>query len=883
MNPQSSIAHYRITTKLGEGGMGAVYRATDTKLNRDVAIKVLPDTFANDPDRLARFTREAQVLASLNHPNIAVIHGVEERALVMELVEGPTLAERIAQRLIPLDEAIPIARQIAEAPEYAHEKGIVHRDLKPANVKVTPEGRVKVLDFGLAKALLAEPPAGDPAASPTLTMRATMAGTIIGTAGYMSPEQAKGKPVDCRADIWAYGCVLYEMLTGRPAFAGDGISEILAAVIKDQPDLDAAPTAYRPIIERCLRKDLRMRWQSIGDVRVALEEPAPAPAPQTVAVVPGRRHWLPWAVAGMALALAAALAVVHFRQPRAPREVIRFQVPPPEKGAFGPAFALSPDGRMLAFSATDANGRSFLWVRPLNSLEPKPLPATEGATFLPVWSPDGRFLLFSTQGKVKKVDVAGGPAQVICDVAQVVVGGSWSPSGEIVFSFNDSVIFKVPAAGGTAVPITRIQPGESFHSHPFFLPDGRHFLYTRNSQNPTESGIYAGTVDAKPEEKPRRKLVDAQYALYAPGESRDHGYILLLRDRTLLAQPFDASRLEISGETVPVADDVGQYVIRGLFSVSATGALAYQGGSAAGTASNLAWYDRHGAVVGPLGETGHYRMPVISPDGTRVAVRRQDPSSGNQDIWIFDLVRGGSSRFTFSPATEESPVWSPDGSQIAFDSYQGGTGDLYRKSSSMAGKEELLVHSGAQKKPYSWSPDGRYLLYEVLDPKTSFDLWLLPNPGEPGSHSPVPFLRTEFRETQGQFSPDGRWVAYVSDASGRPEVYVRPFPPSADNAAQWMISNGGGVQPRWNRNGKELLYFNSRKLMSVEVSAAGVFRAGAPKALFETPLFGSGAVLTSQDWDISPDGSKFLVVTQLLENSAAPITVVLNWQEGLRK
>ncbi|MDE3165591.1 MAG: serine/threonine-protein kinase, partial [Acidobacteriota bacterium] len=876
LSPQQTIAHYRITSKLGEGGMGEVWRATDTKLGRDVAIKVLPGAFANDPDRMARFTREAQVLASLNHPNIATIYGVEDRALIMEVVDGPTLAERIAQEPISIAEALPIAKQIAEALEYAHERGIIHRDLKPANIKLTIDGRVKLLDFGLAKALANNPVAADPASSPTLTMRATVAGTIIGTAAYMAPEQAKGKPADRRADIWAFGCVLFEMLAGKPAFAGETVSDILAAVIKERPDLGAAPPHLRAVIERCLRQDARTRWQAIGDVRVALEEAKPEPVKTELA--PARRGMLPWVMAALAIAIAAGVLAIYFRERMPVPEIVRFQLEPPRNAAFGTAFALSPDGRKLAFAAAGPDGRSMLWIRPLDAVEAKPLPGTEGTVFLPFWSPDSRFVAFSVDGKLKKIDAEGGPPQGMSDVPQIVIGGSWSRAGVILFGSNAGPLLKVPAAGGVATPMTRIEREETFHSHPFFLPDGRHFLYTRHSGNPGATGIYVGSLDDRPEQPRPRRLLSAQFAVYSPGARAGRGHLLFLRDRSLMAQPFDAQRLELEGEAVPLADPVAQYITRGLFSVSATGTLAYQTGLTMG--NRLVWYDRHGGVLSDAEAAGAYNDPQISPDGTRLAVRQIEPQTDGADIWVMDLARGGGSRFTFNPAADTRPVWSPDGSQIVFTSSRSGMSDLYRKSSSGAGTAQLLHHSSDADYPYDWSPDGRFLIFGDVSPQTGLDLWLLPQPGDASPGKPIPFLVTEFREAGAQFSPDGHWIAYVSNASGRPEVYVRPFPPRPDSG-QWPVSTSGGVQPRWNRNGKELLYFSGAKLMSVEVKTTPSFQAGEPKALFEAPIFTAGDVMTEIAWDISRDGKRFLITTHSGQTGAAPITIVLNWAAGL--
>jgi serine/threonine-protein kinase len=553
MSPQSSIAHYRITAKLGEGGMGEVWRATDTKLNREVAIKILPDAFAQDPDRLARFTREAQVLASLNHPNIAAIYGVEERALVMELVPGPTLAERIAQGPIPLDEALPIAHQIAEALEYAHERGIVHRDLKPANIKITPEGRVKVLDFGLAKAISTEPPAGDPASSPTLTMRATMAGVILGTAAYMSPEQARGQSADKRADIWSFGVALYEMLTGRQLFTGATVSDTLAAVLRAEVDLSTIPEPVRGVVERCLRKDARRRWRDIGDVRIALDED---PSTSVAAPAAARRsYWWPPAAAILALAL-LALGFLHFREQ--PQPGFQVSLLPPEKTAFTlvgaqtGGMALSPDGRTLAFIATQ-EGRTLLWVQRLDSLTARPLPGTDGA-YRPFWSPDNRFVGFFAANQLKKIEVAGGPPQVICD-ATLGRGGTWNGADTIVFSGSDRTLHRVPAAGGQPVKLTALDPSrqENAHYWPEFLPDGKHFLFLSRSGLTGKSAIYVGSVDDKPGTGRRIEVLKATANVrYVPppagtGWTGRAGWLMFLRGTTLFCAAVRSRQIRANG------------------------------------------------------------------------------------------------------------------------------------------------------------------------------------------------------------------------------------------------------------------------------------------------------------------------------------------------
>jgi Tol biopolymer transport system component/predicted Ser/Thr protein kinase len=911
MSPQESIAHYRITGKLGEGGMGEVYRATDTKLNREVAIKVLPEAFAQDADRMARFKHEAQVLALLNHPNIAAIYGVEERALVMELVEGPTLAERIAQGPIPMDEALPIARQMAEALEYAHEKGIVHRDLKPANVKVTPEGRVKVLDFGLAKALSNEAASTDPASSPTFTMRATLAGVIMGTAAYMSPEQAKGKPVDRRADIWSFGVVLAEMLTGRQMYRGETISEILAAVLLKDPDWSglpaATPSVVRRLLRRCLEKDPQRRLRDIGEARIAIEEAlagAPAEDGMPAAVVANRNRLLPW-IAGASLLALAALAFIHFRETPPPAaEVMRFQIPPPDKTYFSGARIpsvpfVSPDGRQVAFFARGTDGRSQIWIRSLHAPEARPLLGTEGnpgAEFGALaWSPDSRSLAFITgpgnQVDLKRIEVAGGPPQtLVTHTPSLAPDYAWSREDVILFNAGTG-LRRVSASGGAASTVTTLDTarGETRHTSPSFLPDGRHFVYVRSSSRLENSGVYVGSLDTKPEQQSLRRMLAAESgAVYASTDSKK-GHLLFLRGGTLLAQPFDTSRMDLAGNAVPVAEHVGSGGIlqsseqTGLFSASATGVLAYRTGPASGGNTNqLAWFDRRGQVLGAAVEE-RLRTPnlSLSPDGAQVAFVRTDNPAGTGDIWLHDVARGTSSRFTSDPAADTWPVWSPDARYIVFASERDGIRNLYRKLSSNAGPEEVLLRSNEPKTPTDWSRDGRFLLYTNIDPKTGNDIWFLPltPEGTGGEPKPTPYLKTEFFEANGRFSPDGRFVAYHSNASGQAEIYVQPFPDPT--GGKWMVSKGGGGQPRWRRDGKELFYTSisgPAKLMAVEVSTSPVFRAGIPKTLFQFP---SGPPA----WDVTGDGQKFIKATapEAATTSPSPITVVLNWTAGLKK
>jgi eukaryotic-like serine/threonine-protein kinase len=902
--PGTRLGPYEILAPLGAGGMGEVYRARDAKLGRDVALKVLPEAFARDAERMARFQREAKVLASLNHPNIATIHGLEDssttHALVMELVEGPTLADRIKQGPIPIDEAVRIAKQICEALEYAHERGIVHRDLKPANVKVTNDDAVKVLDFGLAKALEGDASGIDIANSPTISRMATQAGVLLGTAAYMSPEQAKGKVVDRRADIWAFGCVLYEMLTGQMAFRGESVTDTLAAVIRAEPDWSQLPAAtpirVRVLLQRCLQKDPKQRLQAIGDARISLDEVlAGAPDPSLTGApgisAPFWRRVLPWALFAASLSTAVALAFVHFREKLAPpTESVRFEIPVPEKASLATAgsFALSPDGRQFAFAATGSDGFKRLWVRSLDSLEVRSLPGSESTTYIHFfWSPDGRYIAFDAGEKLKKIDVSAGSTETLCDLSGNAVGGSWNRDGVIIFGSPSRGLMRVSAVGGSASPLTVLDSSrsESRHLHPSFLPDGRHFIYLRISSTPENSGIYVGSLDAKPEEQDSKRLLATVFgAAYVPSSDDALGQLLFIRDGTLMFQPFDTRRLELVGEPVTVAGQVGSYLNDGFFSASATDVLVYRAGG--GEAYQLTSFDQQGKVLGTAGEPGTYITLALSPDGTRAAVSRIDPTSVTAAaLWLVDLSRGTSTRFTFGPSAAQYGTWSPDGSRVIFASSSGGVNDLYEKPASGVKDEELLLKSSESKYPTSWSRDGRFLLYTMPDTKTTkYGLWVLPLEGD---KKPFPFLRTELNNYEGHFSPDGRWVAYVSDESGREEIYVRTFSPdstaaASDTGGKWLISTGGGHGPRWRGDGKELYYLApDGKLMAVEIATNPEFRAGAPKALFQTPP--QSSLSGASSWDLMPDGNRFLFWAPVEQVAQAPFRVVLNWQAGLKK
>ncbi|HUQ91571.1 MAG TPA: protein kinase [Bryobacteraceae bacterium] len=885
----SRFGPYEVISPLGAGGMGEVFRGHDSKLGRDVALKVLPESLATDADYIARFQREAQVLASLNHPNIAAIYGLEGRAIVMELVEGATLSERVALGPLSIEEAIGIARQIAEALEYAHEKGVIHRDLKPANVKITPDGVVKVLDFGLAKiAEGSSPPQGNPATSPTLTVRsATQAGVILGTAAYMAPEQARGQLVDRRADIWAFGAVLYEMLTAKMAFPGESITDILASVVKLEPDWDALPPSTPPVIRklitRCLAKDRKRRLQAIGEARLVIEDyladPSAGAEPAVAAALaPSKRRLCPWmalAVAGVLSLALAALSLVHFREAAAPERVLSYSLAPPSKSRIH-TFALSPDGRYLALAAA-MEGKRRLWVRPLAGLTAQELAGTEDAMY-PFWSPDSRSIGFFAGGKLKRISVDGSPPQILCD-APTGRSGTWNRDGVIVFAAsNFGPLQRVPAAGGVPIGVTKAAEGE-LHRFPVFLSDGSRFVYLAKSPSPSTTGVYLASLDGPP---PRRLLADTSSASWLPpANGAGSGYLLFHRDRTLMAQPLDAKTLGPAGDLFPVAEQVSlanrDYVQA---SISFNGVLVYWSGGATLAESQLTWYDRSGKALGNVGTPALMEGFALSPDEKTIAVVR-GTSANQSDLWLHELVRAVDTRFTFDLLGNRVPVWSPDGRRIVYTAFGGSYPDLHSKETSGTGPDETLFKNGLERYSCDWSKDGRTLLYVERRSKGA-DLWVT---NMEGDRKPTPFLETAFNETQGQFSPDGRWVAYASDESGRYEVYVRPFP---SGPGKWKISVHGGELPRWRHDGKELFYLSpERQLMATAVKAVPgtqpLFSAGSPQLLFDGRIPRLTPGNNVFPYAVAVDGKRFLVQTSLGETAETPLTVVVNWLAAVKK
>ena len=831
------IGSHEITAWLGKGGMGEVYLARDTRLKREVAIKVLPDEFCLAADRVSRFQREAEVLASLNHPNIAHIYGLEEssgtRCIVMELVDGETLQERLRRGPIPIDEVLPSAKQLAEALEAAHERGIIHRDLKPANIKYSSAGQLKVLDFGLAKAFQ-EVQTETLSHSPTL-ISASVPGVILGTAPYMSPEQAKGKAAERTSDVWAFGCVLYEMLTGRAAFAGETVAEILAAVLTMEPDwklLPAdTPVFLRRLLRRCLQKDRKERLQHIGDARIEINDGG---SPELLEGEPrrnvsGSRLWLSALIAGVLIG-AVMVWMVLSRTVTEPAEV-RFDLATPLSSDIW-SLAISPDGKQIVFAAP-SNGRQQLWLRSLNSTSSRPLAGTDSGTW-PFWSPDSRSIGFFNDGKLKVIDIDGGLVRELAS-APNPLGGAWNNDGTILFTPNYAgPIFRISTTDGDAAVVTRVEGQQSSHRFPQFLPDGRHFLYYVpggiNTNSRTEAGgVYVGQLDAAA----TRRLLDADaVAAYAPT-----GYLLFARQRKLIAQKFDPAKLELSGNPFPIADQLlalgGSNSSVGL-SASAAGPIVYRGDQAGGLKRQFVWFDRSGKETGKVGpaDDANPLDASLSPDGSRIALMRT--VNGNTNIWMLDL-HGALRSFTSDVAIEVDPVWSHDGRNILFSSNRKRVFDIYQKSATGDGGEDLVLTTPQNKGVSDSSPDGRFVLFRSPG-KEGFDVWAVPMAGE---RKPVPVVQTSFEERDGQFSPDGKWIAYQSNESGRTEIWVQSFP---GPGGKLQVSTNGGAQVRWRPDGKELFYIAfDGQLMSVPIrfTNSQTVEAETPVALFATHVGGA--------------------------------------------
>jgi serine/threonine protein kinase len=867
--------------------MGEVYRARDTRLDRTVAIKILPAQLSNDPVRKQRFEREAKTISSLNHPNICVLHDVGHQNgidyLVMECVEGETLAKRLEKGPLPLDQVLKFGAQVAEGLDKAHRSGVVHRDLKPGNIMLTPTG-VKLLDFGLAKPAVPLTTGATLTATVTPTTPVTQEGTIVGTFQYMSPEQIEGKELDGRSDIFSLGAVLYEMLTGQRAFDGKSQLSVASAILEKEPApittvKPMTPPALDHAIRRCLAKDPEERWQTVRDVAIELKWIA-ASGSQSGLQAPAKERSrnserLMMTALVLITTIAAGLGLLYLRRVPAQARVTRTYIKPMTNSSFvfsgtAAGFALSPDGRFLAYVASTPDGKSILWLRPIDSLQAQSLPGTDGAAY-PFWSPDNRFIGFFAGGKLKKVETSGGPPFTICDASDGR-GGTWNQQGDILLTPSvNTTIFRVSSSGGPLVPVTTMDPSknETTHRWPYFLPDGRHFLYWSGSvfapRETLTNSVMLSSLDSK---ESRFLLHSHTNGIYASG------HILFMRQYTLMAQPFDSRSLQLTGEAVPVADPVqeGRSVAKGVFSASEDGLLTYVEG-ASGADRQLDWFDRAGKQVGAVPGADPYASVRISPDGKRLVYYLD---TTGYDVWSYDLARGVKTALTFGSGSGQGntyPVWSPDGRRIIFSSYRNGSYGLYLKASDGSGTEELILGAVARIRfPTDWSPDGKLLTY-IEGALGGWAIWMLPLEGE---RKPYLFHASQFSEREAAFSPDGKRVAYCSNESGDYKVYVVPFP---GPGGKWQVSPEGGCGPRWRRDGKEIFYLSSdNKMMVTEVKSSGSsFEIGSTHALFSTRAYG-----VFGRFDVSADGQRFAIPFEAGQPSAA-IALVVNWPTELKQ
>ncbi len=896
----TQLGRYEIRSLIGVGGMGEVYVARDPKIARDVAIKVLPKNVAADKDRLARFEQEAQAAGSLNHPNILAIYDVDTEDgvtfVVSELLTGETLRELMGGQPLPMKKALGYSLHAAHGLAAAHEKGIIHRDIKPENLMVTSDGRLKILDFGLAK-LTEQTPLEAATDIPTRRIN-TDAGTVMGTVGYMSPEQLRGNSVDARSDIFSLGAVVYEMLSGRKAFYKDSTADTISAILReDPPDLSetnkSVNSGLERVVKRCLEKNREERFHSASDLAFAIEALSGVTGSgQTSAVAAAQDEraasrawplWLGWMAAGMLLLVLAGGAFTYFRRPAPASASIQFSFSAPKDTAIAESIAISPDGKRIVFGAISATGGSALWVRSLDGLDMQKLPGTDGGRF-PFWSPDSRYIGFFAAGKLKKIDASGGPPQNIADTTAEPRGGDWGPDGTIVYTPQTiAPLFRVPASGGTPVQITELDQGRSETSHrwPRFLPDGKHFLYYSRSNNKEEEGVAVGSIDGKERKFLFHSRVGASYAPPASGSER--GHLLFPREGALMAQDFDANSLELIGDPVAITQNVQSFPTEvgptalSVVSVSSNGILVFRSGSTAIT--QLRWTDRAGKESDPLVVPGIYHEPVLSPDAARVTLSIEDAQRG-QDVWTLDLSRNVMTRLTFDPALEGSPLWSPDGGTIYFSSNRnGGRFAIYKKASTGVGDEVAVYATDVDVFPDDVSADGTKMLVDLgggtgVRPMVMLiDLTM--------REQPVRMVTSTGAVQHAHFSPDGKWMSYSSDESGRPEVYVQQFPPTG---GKWQISSAGGDQSLWNPNGKEIIYTGlDRRLMSVTYTAASSFQPGQPEVLFASRLPNSGITDERNNFLISRDGQKFLVNGLVDSAEYIPVTVFVNWESSLRK
>jgi Tol biopolymer transport system component len=872
LTPGSRLGPYEVLAPLGAGGMGEVFKARDTRLERSVAIKILPAEFAQNVQLRLRFEREAKTISQLNHPNICTLYDVGDGYLVMELLDGETLADRLARGPLPLDPVIRIGTQIADALDRAHKAGIVHRDLKPSNVMLTKSG-AKLLDFGLAKESDAAP-LGAMTSLRTEKKSLTEEGTLLGTVQYMAPEQLEGRPVDARTDIFALGAVLYEMITGRHAFEGASKASLIAAILSaDPPPVASMQPASLPALDRlirtCLAKDPDERWQSAHDLATELRWLSDGAAPVT-SVRRRKGEATAWLLVAL-LAIATTAILVRQRNQKPQERIMRFAVGPPPNAAFnfagrdaGPV-VVSPDGNRIAFVATTSDGAKQLYVRKIDSLPAEALASTTGASY-PFWAADSENLGFFADGKLKRVAANGGAVTTLCD-APSGRGGTWNREGTILFAPGQyESLFRVPASGGQPARVTPLNSasGELSHRWPSFLPDGRHFIYTRFSSGMAPGGtqaIYLGSLDQERGTPLMRTNSQVTYV--------EPGFLLFVLEGNLMALPFDAKGLRAAGDPFPIAEHVQIYrnTAMGVFSASNTGVLAYEEGGSPPT-SHLTWFDRHGKILSAIGSPDDYEDPRISPDGARVAVTRRDPDTGISNIWLYDLATNAPTRFTYFPTFDHIPNWSPDGKQIVFDTNRNGAADVFVKA--FGGDEKPLLRSASAKQPTDWSPDGTRIILQTLSPATKWDLAVLTL----ADGRVTPLLQGSANEKEAQVSRDGKWIAYTSDESGRPDLYVSGFP---SMRGRWQISStgGGGSQPRWRRDGREIFFLSAdRKMMAAGIHVNGDdLSLDVPQALFQTRARYTG----ERSYDVTADGQRFLINTMVLDQPASPIVVVLNW------
>jgi len=875
------LGPYEILSPIGAGGMGEVYRAKDTRLGRMVAVKVLSQDLSASPDVRQRFEREAQTISQLSHPHICALHDVGNQDgteyLVMELLEGETLSDRLARGPLPLEQTLRFGQEIADALDKAHRQGVVHRDLKPGNVMLTKSG-VKLLDFGLAKAV--DPSASvDLSASPT-RQGLTQEGAILGTFQYMAPEQLEGREADARTDIFALGAVLYEMATGRKAYSGSNQASLISAILRDDPApisqvRPMAPVALDRIVKTCVAKDPEDRWQSAGDIAKELKwiaDGSSSGVTPPAAVGPRRRYRerLPWALAAAAVLAAAWFGLVERRTTGPAPRVLRTNLLLPEKVQLHLA-VLSPDGRRVVLSGLGADGRDHLWLRSLDSYDSVPIPGAEGGIF-PFWSPDGRFIGFFADKKMKRVDANGGA--VIDLVEGDGVGGAWAPNGDILFALASGPILRFPRAGGKPVPATRVDAArhETTHRYPFFLPDGRHFLYLAlnaagNTRDPANR-VWVGSLDGSAAKPLIAGNFNAEFA---------NGHLLFIRGDlagTLFAQPFDPVRMETTGDPVGVASEIGvwgDYLGAGKYSVASDGSLLY---SSFLLRTRLEWLDREGKSKGTFGEPGAHFAFRLSPDDTRIAFDLYDPGTNLSQVWIGDVARDVQTKLTSGPSSNINPMWSPDGSRVAFESDRKHQADIFVRAAGGSGAEDQLTDAESQSSPADWSADGRFILYQDREPVGNRRMRLSAIPIVP-PHRPITVVPPAWTDVvNARFSPDGKWVAYGRDESGRIEVFVVSFP---DGQGKVQISISGGANPRWTRGGHELLFSDfGGTVMSVAIETAHGFRASPPRPLFTLPP-GSLA------WEVSADGERFLVNSPVVKSPSVPLSLVLDWAAALKK